>query len=211
MNVALSRLHFPITTLGPGRRLGLWLQGCSIRSPGCISRDTWDNGKGHIPLADVLHALSAIADQADGLTVSGGEPFDQPDGLAAILTHWRSVSPSSVLLFTGYEWNVVAPWFEANESLADAVMTGPFRSDLPQTQALRGSDNQSLHILSPLGQLMTAYDRPVEATDRKLDVMFDEVGDAWFAGIPPRGDLAQIRRTLHMAGHRATTSDSKRA
>lgn len=211
MNVALSRLHFPIKTLGPGRRVGLWLQGCSIGCPGCISRDTWDAGKGNVPLADVLQGLSAVAGQAEGLTVSGGEPFDQPEALAAILTHWRSISSSSILLFTGYEWSDVVPWFEVNADLVDAIMTGPFRSYLPQTLALRGSDNQTLHILSALGEAIAVYDRPAELADRKLDVMFDEAGDAWFAGIPARGDLALIRRTLLRAGHRATTSDSVRA
>ena len=30
-------IHFPVETLGPGRRVGVWLQGCSIRCVGCIS------------------------------------------------------------------------------------------------------------------------------------------------------------------------------
>lgn len=44
MRMILSRLHFPVTTLGPGRRIGVWFQGCSIRCAGCISRDTWETG-----------------------------------------------------------------------------------------------------------------------------------------------------------------------
>lgn len=210
MKVDISRLHFPITTLGPGRRLGLWLQGCSIRCPGCISRDTWEAGRGAVPLHDVLQSLSAIAAQAEGLTISGGEPLDQPEALAAILGHWRSVSPTSVLLFTGYEWHDLTSWLDSNPGLVDAVMTGPFRSKLPQTQALRGSDNQTLHVLSDKGASLQTYDRPLEPSDRKLDAMFDADGDVWFAGIPARGDLARLRRALNAAGHQATTSDSVR-
>jgi len=33
--IAISRAHFPISTLGPGLRLGVWMQGCSIRCKGC--------------------------------------------------------------------------------------------------------------------------------------------------------------------------------
>ncbi|MBY0397833.1 MAG: radical SAM protein [Thermoleophilia bacterium] len=206
MKVAISRIHFPITTLGPGRRLGVWLQGCSIRCPGCISVDTWDTGVGEVGLDRLLEAVALHADKADGLTVSGGEPFDQPDALAALLREWREFSDRSALVFTGRELVDIAPWLERNPGLVDAVMAGPFRSDLPQTLALRGSDNQRLHTLTPLGAELSAFDRPAGGSDRRLDVMFDEDGDAWMAGIPARGDLARLRRALTAAGHRAATS-----
>lgn len=206
MKVAVSRIHFPITTLGPGRRLGVWLQGCSIRCPGCISVDTWDRGVGEVGLDGLLEAVALHAHKADGLTVSGGEPFDQPDALAALLREWRELSDRSALVFTGRELVDIAPWLERNPGLVDAVMAGPFRSDLPQTLALRGSDNQRLHTLTPLGAELSMFDRPADGSDRRLDVMFDEDGDAWMAGIPARGDLARLRRALTAAGHRAATS-----
>ncbi|WP_447753272.1 4Fe-4S single cluster domain-containing protein [Sphingopyxis fribergensis] len=206
-DVRISRLHFPVTTLGPGRRVGLWFQGCSIRCAGCISVDTWDAGEGQVSLADVIAELARLAPAADGLTVSGGEPFDQPDALAALLTAWRSVSSRSIFLFTGYERDAIAPWLSAHPGLVDAVMTGPFRSDLPQSQALRGSDNQQLEILSELGAEFHSFDRAAGDADRRLDVLFDEAGHAWFAGIPARGDLGRLRRILALRGHHAEMSD----
>ena len=206
MRVAVSRIHFPVTTLGPGRRLGVWLQGCSIRCPGCVSVDTWNTGVGEVGLDQLLTAVALHADKADGLTVSGGEPFDQPDALAALLLEWRDLSDRSALVFTGREMVDIAPWLERNPGLVDAVMTGPFRPDLPQTLALRGSDNQRLHTLTPLGAELSAFDRPADGSDRRLDVMFDEDGDAWMAGIPARGDLGRLRRALTTGGHRAATS-----
>lgn len=206
-DVFVSRLHFPVTTLGPGRRVGLWLQGCSIRCPGCISVDTWDAGAGVIALDALLDAIEGMADGADGLTVSGGEPFDQPGALAEILRRWRQVSAGSTLVFTGREREEVDDWLDANAGLVDALITGPFRSDLPQTLALRGSDNQRLRLLTPQGAEFARYERKADAGDRRLDVMFDGDGSAWFAGIPERGDMARLRRALSAAGHRATTSD----
>src|SRR3546814_2879749 len=103
MRIAVSRLRFPVPALGPGRRIGLWLHGCSIRFPGFISVDTWAHDAGHVPLSDVTERIAALAGEADGLTVSGGEPFDQPDALAAILAAWRELTDRSVLLFTGHE------------------------------------------------------------------------------------------------------------
>lgn len=206
MSVAVSRIHFPVSTLGPGRRLGIWLQGCSIRCPGCISVDTWDGSVGHIGLEQLMDMITVYAAEAEGLTVSGGEPFDQPEALAAIFRHWRASSDRSTLVFTGRELADVSPWLEMNPGLVDAIMTGPFRSDLPQTLALRGSDNQQLHVLSGLGDEMSAFDRLAQPADRRLDVMFDTGGDAWMAGIPARGDIARLRRALTEAGHRASTS-----
>lgn len=207
MRIAVSRLHFPVTALGPGRRIGLWFQGCSIRCPGCISVDTWAHDVGHVPLSDVIERIAALAAEADGLTVSGGEPFDQPDALTAILAAWRELSDRSVLLFTGREIADIQTWLSAHPDLVDAIVTGPFRAELPQTKAMRGSDNQQLHILTPRGQAMAHYDRDLASGDRKLDVMFDADGDAWLAGIPARGDIGRLRRALSAAGHRARTSE----
>ena len=38
----LNRAHYPVTTLGPGVRAGIWTQGCTIGCRGCASRDTWE-------------------------------------------------------------------------------------------------------------------------------------------------------------------------
>ncbi|MES3100590.1 4Fe-4S single cluster domain-containing protein [Sphingomonas faeni] len=209
MTVAVSRIHFPVTTLGPGRRLGVWLQGCSLRCSGCISVDTWDGGFGQVTLDSLLEAVAVHAPEADGLTVSGGEPFEQPDALAALLLGWRQASDRSVFVFTGREFTDIEPWLERNPGLIDALMTGPFRSDLPQTLALRGSDNQRLHVLTPLGAEMAVFERLSTPSDRRMDVMFDEDGDVWMAGIPARADVARLRRSLHAAGHRASTSADK--
>lgn len=203
----LSRIHFPVTTLGPGRRIAIWFQGCSIRCPGCASVDTWDESAGATEISEVLGILALHAEEADGLTISGGEPFDQPDALAIVLSHWRSLSRRSALLFTGYEMQDVRGWFTAHPGLVDALIVGPFDARAPQILALRGSDNQRLHVLTASGGEFAAYNRPVDARDRRLDVAFDGDGRAWFAGIPARGDMGRLRRVLAAAGHRATLSD----
>jgi anaerobic ribonucleoside-triphosphate reductase activating protein len=161
-----------------------------------------------VPIKHLLDRISLLAVGADGLTVSGGEPFDQPDVLAAVLQSWRAFSDRSALVFTGREFREISAWLSAHPGLVDAMITGPFRSDLPQTVALRGSDNQRLQVLSERGAEFLEFERPVRQEDRRLDVMFDERGDAWLAGIPARGDVGRLRRALTAAGHRAITSDA---
>lgn len=103
--VNLSRIHFPVTTLGPGRRIGIWFQGCSIRCPGCISMDTWTHGRGTTTIAEVVDAISPWLSTADGITVSGGEPFDQREALFELLARLRALTAADILVFTGYDGN----------------------------------------------------------------------------------------------------------
>ena len=67
-SIAISRVHFPVTTLGPRRRLGIWMQGCSIRCPGCISADTWATGRGVVALPQLLCQIAPWLDEAEGIT-----------------------------------------------------------------------------------------------------------------------------------------------
>lgn len=205
--VGLSRIHFPVTTLGPGRRIGVWFQGCSIRCPGCISPDTWEPSQGSTTISHIIEAIVGWAASADGLTISGGEPLDQPDALRALLEAWRALSPASVLLFTGRRWREVPDWLRGPAPLVDGIVAGPFLKDQPQTLALRGSDNQTLHFLTDLGRSEFAgFERPADQSERRLDVMFDRDGGVWFAGIPARGDFDRLRQALRRGGAQVGTS-----
>lgn len=206
LGLALSRLHFPVRALGPGKRIGVWVQGCSIRCPGCISADTWRAGTGTVPVASVIEQMAVWASEADGLTVSGGEPLDQPQAVADVLRGWRDLSDTSVLLFTVYDWHTAEQWFAKNPGLVDAVIAGPYDAAAGQTLALRGSDNQTLHVLSPLGEEMRAFQRARTADDRRVDVMFDAESMVWFAGIPAPGDFERLASVLESQGNRVTTS-----
>lgn len=162
-----------------------------------------------MPVTILLERLAVWADEAEGLTVSGGEPLDQPDALTKLLQGWRTLSHHSVLLFTGYDWSACQSWIMANSHLIDAVIAGPFDASIGQSLALRGSDNQTLHVLSPLGDEFRQFERLRSSDDRRLDAMFDADGAVWFAGIPQTGDFEVMTSILEDAGHRVATSSSK--
>lgn len=187
----VSRLHFPVTTLGPGRRVGIWFQGCSIRCPGCISADTWRAGTGHVGFESVVAAIMPWLLQADGVTVSGGEPFDQPEALKVLLTMLRSRFGGDILVYSGYPIEALSEHLAAMPGLIDALITDPYDQSAGQTRSLRGSDNQRLHLLTPVGErsFCTYVERPFE---RNFDLMLDPSGQVWMAGIPGREDFARI-------------------
>jgi anaerobic ribonucleoside-triphosphate reductase activating protein len=208
----LSRLHFPITALGPGRRVGIWLQGCSLHCPGCISADTWRPGRGRTTVASALETMRPWLREADGVTISGGEPFEQPGALLAVLRAIRADFGGDILVYTGFEPGHIEGLLQRADGLIDALMTGPYRNDLPQTLPLRGSDNQALHLLTELGRRRFAgLDAPSSDAAPVLDAMFDDDGTVWLAGIPRQGDFERLSAGLTAAGHRIAVSAERSA
>jgi len=202
MDLSLSRMHFPVTTLGPGRRIGIWFQGCSIRCPGCISADTWGPGHRRLSLEQLLEQITPWLREAEGITISGGEPFDQLDALRSLLEALRRLSELDILVYSGYSLEQLDEPLLQTKGLIDALISDPYIEALSQTMALRGSDNQRLSLLTPLGRArLGQYERLLEPTDKALDLMFDENGSVWMAGIPRRDDLLRLRDLLHEQGH----------
>jgi anaerobic ribonucleoside-triphosphate reductase activating protein len=210
MDLRLSRVHFPVTTLGPGQRLGIWFQGCSIQCSGCISADTWTTGRGHTTLDALLEQIAGLLPKADGITISGGEPFDQPTALVALLAALRDRTSADILVYSGYAYENLNATLQRAQGLIDALISDPFELHSPHSRPLRGSDNQRMHILTALGrERFTEYERPLTEADKSLDVMFDEDGSVWFAGVPSRGDFQRLRDLLNNEGHLVQISADK--
>ena len=140
---------------GPGVRAVIWVQGCTIGCRGCYSAST------HPHEASSLHRPSEIAEwlqsipNIEGVTFSGGEPFEQA---AAVLETINSIrenigSDFSVFVYTGYEIEFLRKSNEKNVhdllEAIDILSAGPFDRKLrDETLLWRGSSNQSLHFLS---------------------------------------------------------------
>ena len=107
-SIRISRVHFPVTTLGYGRRIGVWLQGCSIRCSGCINPDTWDFAAGWEATPEELSNLAGRwLSEADGITITGGEPFDQRAALQPLVQFLRAHFDGDVLAFSGYSHDIL--------------------------------------------------------------------------------------------------------
>ena len=209
MRIALNKVHFPITTLGHGRRVGIWTQGCSIHCPGCLSRDTWAPDEGRaVEVAALVDTLAPWLAQADGVTISGGEPFDQPAALGELLAALRLRQPGDVLVFSGYPHEKLFAEHRELVAQMDVLISEPFVAGAGQTLALRGSDNQRVFLLSDLASARypADLDQAPWPTKRRLDVVVE--GDAvWMAGIPHPGELARLRQELVRRGFTCQTSD----
>jgi anaerobic ribonucleoside-triphosphate reductase activating protein len=203
-SVNLARVHYPVTVLGPGRRVGVWFQGCTIGCAGCMSQDTWDAAAGERIAVDDLCdlVLAARADEGlDGVTISGGEPFQQPEALLGLCSELRLRWPEAdVLVYSGYPFRRLRDRHGAVLALVDAVIAEPFVAGRPTELPWRGSANQTLHVLSPSveGRYAAAAARAeagAGAPVARLQVTADERA-VWVTGIPRRGDLDRMRAAL---------------
>ena len=196
----LNKAHWPVTVLGPGRRIGLWVQGCSIHCPGCVSQDTWPADPATSIAVDALVAWCrrVTGDALDGVTISGGEPFDQPDALLALLRAldvWRRAASLDfdVLCYSGYPLRTLERRHASILARLDAVIPEPYVDGLPLGNVWRGSANQTLVPLSARGRARFAahVDRPVEPDAKKMQ-MAVEGGRVWMIGVPARDDMARV-------------------
>ena len=73
-------IRYPVTTLGPGKRIGIWTQGCKRNCPKCMAGafQDFDESK-EMPFSVIKETILDIIknNQVDGITISGGEPFEQ--------------------------------------------------------------------------------------------------------------------------------------
>ena len=200
----LNRLQHPVTVLGWGTRAGVWVQGCSIGCGGCASRDTWSTAGGaSVAPEAVVEWLAALPGPLDGVTVSGGEPFEQPGPLTALLRmidEWRAGRQVDVLVYSGLAWPRLAatPAFSAALASCDAVVAGPYVERRNTGTPLRGSENQRVVALTALGRSRYPDERP--SGHRPQIQVAVSGGRIHLVGIPARGDLDRVREELGRAG-----------
>lgn len=134
---------------GPGLRTVLWTQGCLHACPGCHNPDTHDLNAGmEVDVQDVIAKMREIKLQK-GITLSGGEPFLQPEPLLLIAKEAKELG-WDVWSYTGfrYEWLLDKrnPRYEANRALleyVDVLVDGKFVLEKKDFRLkFRGSSNQ---------------------------------------------------------------------
>lgn len=137
------------TAEGPGVRYALWVQGCTLRCPGCCNPGMFpaDGGEA-VAVADLLEEV-ARAD-VDGVTLLGGEPFEQARACADFAAGARALG-KSVMVFTGHVREALEADPDARALLActDVLVDGPYVRERPErSRRWIGSDNQRVHQLT---------------------------------------------------------------
>ena len=146
----------PVHALGPGERVCLWTRGCSKRCPGCISPEMQPATGPQVPeelLAQIL-TETAVKNSCRGLTVSGGDPLEQPEALLRLLRLLRPAF-ADILVYTGYRMEELRAGAAGEAGIAcleliDVLIDGRYNEARQRHDcALRGSDDQTIWYLDP--------------------------------------------------------------
>ena len=157
MEIQLYSIAYPVTSLGPGRRVVVWLAGCKKRCKGCISPEMQDFKAGRrIAVAKLLRKISKLSEMVEGITISGGEPFEQLDALDELLNGLTRQMPQwNVIVYTGYTLSTLVADSDKSINILnkiDVLIDGPYRMETPTDHPLKGSGNQRIHYLTKKGQ-----------------------------------------------------------
>jgi anaerobic ribonucleoside-triphosphate reductase activating protein len=135
---------------GPGRRSTVKFQGCPIRCRGCITPDSWNPDAGMVVAVDCLaQVLLNPAFERDGISIVGGEPFHQPQGLQALVQELRMRGCPHILVYSGYTYERLQRMAEREPAIGavlndvEVLIDGPFVAALADSgRAWTGSGNQ---------------------------------------------------------------------
>jgi len=143
------RLHhfLPLSRAnGPGRRAVLWVQGCTLNCPGCFNPQTHPVVGGRlVEVEALLTAILALGNSIEGVTLSGGEPFQQMQPVLALLKRIRAETSLSTLVFSGYTWQEIERFPAAHElsECLDLLISGRYDATQPLATGLVSSANQT--------------------------------------------------------------------
>lgn len=132
---------------GPGTRMVIWSQGCTLGCAGCFNPATHDPaGPATVrQVGELVEEALAEVGNIEGVTLTGGEPLEQPEAVAAFCHQLKVRSPLGIIILTGFARGEIEgdPGRSAAVADADLVVAGRYNARRHLGKGLRGSDNKS--------------------------------------------------------------------
>ena len=169
---------------GPGARFVVWFQGCTLGCPGCFNPATHASGGGPgVAIDELVGQLMRAASPPggiEGLSLSGGEPLQQPDAARALLEAARALGLST-LAFSGYTIEEIRELPGGPDVLArlDVLIDGRYLAGDRLATGLRGSANQRIQRLTERYSLADVEATPV------AEIRIGPTGDVILTGVNP--------------------------
>lgn len=132
---------------GPGIRTSIFVTGCSLNCKNCFNKDYQNPifGNPWTEKEDEL-LISYLSDpNVSGLTILGGEPFENAQGLISLLKKIKT--NKSIWIYSGYTYDYLIKNDDTLEllKLVDVLVDGPFIESMKDLNLyFRGSRNQRI-------------------------------------------------------------------
>ena len=134
---------------GPGLRISLFTSGCTHHCKGCFQPETWCFTSGKPYTEEVQNSIieKSHGKYIAGLSLLGGDPFDNVDGVLGLLKEYRDTfgDTKTVWLWTGYLIEEVMNSEQMSKVLpfVDVIVDGEFIEEQKDiTLKYMGSSNQ---------------------------------------------------------------------
>lgn len=135
---------------GPGIRLVVFAQGCKHKCPGCHNPETHSFDGGTLVTVDSILEQAKENPLLDGITLSGGEPFEQAEAFV-ILAHEAKKLNLDIVTYTGYTYEYIQEnaskhrGWDALLDETDILIDGRYEEDKRNLLLkFRGSENQRM-------------------------------------------------------------------
>lgn len=201
--LTVHRIKDHSMVLGPGRRCVIWFHGCSLDCPGCIAYEMNRslNAREYSPEELCQRVLSI--DEIEGVTLSGGDPLDQP--LAELLQFTKLLKAESDLSVMCYTGRTMDELVEKRDPViveflvhCDLLIDGRYEQNLNDGAKWRGSSNQKVwHLSSRYDHLCDTIETQ---SQREIEIEIGSGNELTIAGIPPQGFMRKLHQNLASRG-----------
>lgn len=197
--------------MGPGLRAVIWVQGCSLGCPGCISVDSWGSSEGESMLVSDLASWVEAQTGIEGITLSGGEPMQQAAALNLLIKRVRLTRELGVVCYTGYTYEYLNRSGNPEQmnllAAVDLLIDGRYVAAKHANLRWRGSSNQRLIALTDRYRDTVKAIEEGQDMSAGLEFSMDADGSLIYVGVPPvQGFEAEFERLLQNRGIRLTPS-----
>ena len=144
---------------GKGLRKVFFSQGCSHHCEGCFNQHTWEFAGGR--MFDMDELVQKVKDEPflDGVTFSGGDPFQQADKFAYLAKKLHEAN-INIWAYTGYTFEELIELAQTNSYIkqminnVDVIVDGRFMKDkMSENLKYCGSSNQRvINVKSSLNE-----------------------------------------------------------
>ena len=165
---------------GPGNRFVIWTQGCSLDCHSCWNPETHSFKKGKKFTLPILLELISGEKNIEGITISGGEPFDQAKELYNLTKKITENTNLTQIIYSGYTIKEIRIDKKKLPVLSniDVLIDGRFNSEKLSKNDLIGSINQKHHFLTDRYILSDFQKR------NRIEYHFDINGRTTLTGFP---------------------------
>lgn len=187
---------------GPGHRICIWVQGCSIRCNNCFNEETWSlTGGIQVTVDKLFHRMMQDVKRhpsIEGVTFLGGEPFLQANALAQLAKKLRAEG-LSIMTFSGYTFESIQlakrPDWNELISMTDLLIDGPYVDALHDlSRPWIGSLNQKYRFLT---SRYSELEEEIMKIQNKIEIHIHTDGSIHINGIARKIDLEKVKELLH--------------